>query len=83
MRLFCYFYFFLSRNSLSIPSAMNLWKKNARLYLPETFEISSFVIIPKEYSVILPKERFVIKGSKVLIMGLTYKENVPDTGSRR
>jgi len=29
--------------------------------------------------VILPKERFVIKGSKVLIMGLTYKENVPDT----
>ena len=28
---------------------------------------------------ILPKERFVIKGSKVLIMGLTYKENVPDT----
>ena len=26
-----------------------------------------------------PKERFVIKGSKVLIMGLTYKENVPDT----
>ena len=25
------------------------------------------------------KERFVIKGSKVLIMGLTYKENVPDT----
>ena len=54
-------------------------EKNARLYLPETFEISSFVIIPKEYSVILPKERFVIKGSKVLIMGLTYKENVLDT----
>ena len=25
------------------------------------------------------KERFVIKGSKVLIMGLTYKENVADT----
>ena len=25
------------------------------------------------------KERFVIKGSKVLIMGLTYKENVLDT----
>ena len=25
------------------------------------------------------KERFVIKDSKVLIMGLTYKENVPDT----
>nr|QNO57260.1 UDP-N-acetyl-D-mannosamine dehydrogenase [Methanosarcinales archaeon ANME-1 ERB7] len=27
----------------------------------------------------LLKKRFVIKGSKVLIMGLTYKENVPDT----
>jgi UDP-N-acetyl-D-mannosaminuronate dehydrogenase len=25
------------------------------------------------------KERFVIKGSEVLIMGLAYKENVPDT----
>ena len=25
-------------------------EKNARLYLPETFEISSFAIIPKEYS---------------------------------
>ena len=61
MRLFCYFYFFLSRISLSIPSAMNLWKKMLDYNLPETFEISSFVIIPKEHlEILVQKESFVL-----------------------
>ena len=37
-------------------------------------------VLSKKFHIIASlKERFVIKGSKVLIMGLTYKENVADT----
>ena len=73
MRLFAIFTFFLSRNSLSIPSAMYLWKKNARLYLPETFEICSFVIIPKGYLEILNMgENFKIKLMCVRLSNPSY-----------
>jgi len=75
MRLFAIFTFFLSRNSLSIPSAMYLWKygKNARLYSPETFEISSFVIIPKKYLEILNMSKsFKIKLMCVRLSNPSY-----------
>ena len=38
-----------------------------------------FMLMGDTWVMKVSKERFVINGSKVLIMGLTYKENVPDT----
>jgi hypothetical protein len=53
MWLFFSFCFFLSFNLLSMPASMNLRTTYARFHLPETLEICSLVITPKEYSEIL------------------------------
>ncbi|MFZ2070711.1 MAG: hypothetical protein WAV32_03745, partial [Halobacteriota archaeon] len=44
---------FLALNSLSVSTSKGLMAKCARLYLPETLEISSFALIPQKDSEIL------------------------------
>jgi len=53
MRIFAIFYFFSVAKFAEYTICDVFMGKNARLYLPETFEICSFVIIPKKYSEIL------------------------------